>query len=226
MRNTRSAPHNPSWSYHHSSKSIKRKQVIRNHTKWLLIGATVTTVAIAGLYIQTVKANKEVERLNQAATELRQELQVQQDGKAEELRQGQDELRKQIEQKILDIEKRVQARNARLAAKPVLPGVGVAKAAPAPSTQVSGGCGDWITAAGVTDMANAVWLINKESGCRTSAVNRSSGACGIPQALPCSKLGAARGNPVEEIKWMNRYVIARYGSWANAVAFHKSHNWY
>ena len=89
---------------------------------------------------------------------------------------------------------------------------------------VNGTCASWIAAAGVTDVTNAMILINRESGCNPNAVNRSSGACGIPQALPCSKLGTS--DPVAQILWMQNYVFARYGSWANAVAFHNSHGWY
>lgn len=97
----------------------------------------------------------------------------------------------------------------------------VAKPVAAPA---SGSCQDWMVAAGVTDMANAYTLIMRESGCRPDAVNRSSGACGIPQALPCSKLGTS--DPVEQIRWMQNYVVRRYGSWAGAVSWHNSHNWY
>lgn len=88
----------------------------------------------------------------------------------------------------------------------------------------TGSCGDWIAQAGVTDVGNALILINRESGCNPNAVNKSSGACGIPQALPCSKLGT--NDPVEQIKWMQNYVFSRYGSWANAVAHSNSTGWY
>jgi len=73
-------------------------------------------------------------------------------------------------------------------------------------------------------MANAAELIRRESGCNPNAVNKSSGACGIPQALPCSKLGTS--DPVQQIKWMQDYTIRRYGSWANAVQFHNKMGWY
>jgi hypothetical protein len=94
----------------------------------------------------------------------------------------------------------------------------------APVVAASGSCLDWMTQAGVMDTSNAYTLILRESGCNPNAVNRSSGACGIPQALPCSKLGT--NDPVEQIRWMQQYVIRRYGSWANAVAFHNANNWY
>lgn len=92
---------------------------------------------------------------------------------------------------------------------------------------VPGNCGEWLQQAGITD-PDAVWLIGKESGCNPGAVNRSSGACGIPQALPCSKLPCpldATG-AVCQLNWMERYVAGRYGSWAAARAFHARNNWY
>lgn len=90
---------------------------------------------------------------------------------------------------------------------------------------VSGGCADWIAAAGVTDVPSALHLINGESGCNPYAKNKGSGACGIGQSLPCSKMGAVNADgtsalsPVAQIQWMQTYVVNRYGSWAAAWAF-------
>jgi len=98
------------------------------------------------------------------------------------------------------------------------------KATLAPSIMPTGSCKDWIIQAGVSDVENAYYLIMKESGCNPNAVNKSSGACGIPQALPCSKLGTS--DPVAQIRWMQSYCISRYGSWAGAVAHSKSVGWY
>lgn len=91
---------------------------------------------------------------------------------------------------------------------------------------VSGSCADWIAAAGITDTANARELINRESGCNPYAKNPSSGACGVAQELPCGKSGCALGNGACQVKWMNSYVLGRYGSWAAAVRFHNANNWY
>ena len=67
-------------------------------------------------------------------------------------------------------------------------------------------------------------LAMKESGWNPNARNRSSGACGIPQALPCSKMGS---HDVEnQIRWFYGYTIDRYGSFPNALAFHRVNNWY
>lgn len=91
---------------------------------------------------------------------------------------------------------------------------------------VSGNCSDWLAQAGVSDIQNAMELIRRESGCNPNAVNPSSGACGVAQELPCGKSGCSLGDGACQVRWMNSYVANRYGSWANAVAFHNSRNWY
>lgn len=94
----------------------------------------------------------------------------------------------------------------------------------------SGTCTDWIAQAGIADIANAYWLIMHESGCNVYATNRSSGAYGIPQALPGSKMASAgsdwQTNPITQIRWMDSYVKGRYGGWAQAVAFWQAYHWY
>ncbi len=95
------------------------------------------------------------------------------------------------------------------------------------AVNIPGNCGEWLAGAGITD-TDALWLVGKESGCNPGAVNKTSGACGIPQALPCSKLPCpldATG-AVCQLQWMENYVLRRYGSWAAARAFHASRGWY
>lgn len=93
-----------------------------------------------------------------------------------------------------------------------------------PVVAQNGSCMDWIRQAGVTDVQSAYTLIMRESGCNPNAMNASSGACGIPQALPCSKLGTS--DPVAQIRWMQNYCVSRYGSWAGALAHSNSVGWY
>lgn len=102
----------------------------------------------------------------------------------------------------------------------------VIKPAPIVQPVVSGSCRDWMIAAGVTDLVNAAELIRRESGCNPTATNRASGAFGIPQSLPASKIAHCGVDPVCQIQWMQNYVNARYGGWAQAVAFHNRMNWY
>lgn len=93
-------------------------------------------------------------------------------------------------------------------------------------------CAGWAREAGVSDaeLYNALTLIYHESGCRVNATNKSSGAYGIPQALPGSKMAAFGSdwetNPVTQIKWMAKYVTDRYGGWTQAMAYWWEHHWY
>lgn len=93
-------------------------------------------------------------------------------------------------------------------------------------------CKSWILAAGVSsyDLDVAYWIVSHESHCRYNATNRSSGAYGIPQSLPGSKMASMgadwKTNPITQIKWMNWYVNNRYGGWQGAKNWWVTHNWY
>jgi hypothetical protein len=63
-----------------------------------------------------------------------------------------------------------------------------------------------------------------ESGWNPNALNKSSGACGIPQALPCSKI--KDHSPQGQINWMIDYVKDRYNSPDEAWSFHIVKGWY
>ena len=106
------------------------------------------------------------------------------------------------------------------------------KAAPVrASGTTSGNCRQWLIDAGVNDLANAVELQSRENGsCNPQLYNQGgSDACGVAQELPCGKSGCGMPPNADgacQIRWMNSYVLSRYGSWANAVAWHNAHNWY
>ena len=86
-------------------------------------------------------------------------------------------------------------------------------------------CAGWAREAGVSeqDLEAALDLIYRESGCRIDATNASSGAYGIPQALPGNKMASVaddwQTNPVTQIRWMIGYVNGRYGGWQQALEF-------
>ncbi|HRY11327.1 MAG: lytic transglycosylase domain-containing protein [Actinobacteria bacterium] len=73
-------------------------------------------------------------------------------------------------------------------------------------------------------------LWQRESGWSQHAHNSSSGAHGIPQALPGSKMGSHGAdwatNPETQIKWGLSYIDAVYGSPAGALASSHSRGWY
>ena len=86
-------------------------------------------------------------------------------------------------------------------------------------------CASWAREAGVAEenLEAAIDLIYRESGCRVDATNPSSGAYGIPQSLPGNKMAAFGSdwetNPVTQIRWMENYVVTRYGGWQQALNF-------
>ena len=84
----------------------------------------------------------------------------------------------------------------------------------------------WSTA----DFNCLVALWNKESKWNPNAYNSSSGAYGIPQALPASKMATAgtdyRTNYKTQINWGLSYISSRYGSPSAAWSHSKSTGWY
>jgi hypothetical protein len=75
---------------------------------------------------------------------------------------------------------------------------------------------------------NSLWM--KESSWNHRAVNGSSGAYGIPQSLPGSKMASAgsdwRTNPATQIKWGLQYIKDVYGSPCSAWSHSQAVNWY
>lgn len=75
-----------------------------------------------------------------------------------------------------------------------------------------------------------VKLWARESGWNHRAANGSSGAYGIPQALPGSKMAAKgrdwRTNPRTQIRWGLGYIKQRYGTPCGAWAHFRSRHWY
>ena len=73
-------------------------------------------------------------------------------------------------------------------------------------------------------------IVDHESDWNYKAVNPSSGAYGLFQALPGSKMSSVgsdwQTNPATQIKWGLNYVNDRYGSPCDAWSFWQANNWY
>ncbi|BDZ31228.1 tape measure protein [Lactiplantibacillus brownii] len=99
-------------------------------------------------------------------------------------------------------------------------------------TKPTGGHMNWLKQAGFSssEYAAANKIISQESGWNPRAVNPSSGAYGIPQSLPASKMASAgsdwRTNPITQLKWMKSYVDGRYGGTNQALAYRNRVGWY
>lgn len=75
---------------------------------------------------------------------------------------------------------------------------------------------------------NSLW--QRESGWNHRAMNPSSGAYGIPQSLPGSKMASAgadwQTNPATQIRWGLGYIKGRYGNPCGAWAHSERVGWY
>lgn len=80
------------------------------------------------------------------------------------------------------------------------------------------------------DFECLVALWNKESGWNANASNRYSGAYGIPQALPASKMASAGSdyltNYQTQVNWGLNYIKSRYGSPSAAWSHSQRTGWY
>lgn len=201
---------------------------------------TITTIIVAVLIGVTMIGVRHIDQLNDGIHLKKIELQDNSaklkilDGKYQELNSELDKTgsdKQRIEQELKDLQNERDELQRQLQAKLDAKRSDIAQRTQNAVTRTavasaSGSCGDWIANAGIPDVASANELIRRESNCNPYAVNKSSGACGVAQELPCGKSGCSLGDGACQVNWMNGYVSARYGSWANAVAFHDRNNWY
>lgn len=104
-----------------------------------------------------------------------------------------------------------------------------ASSTPSSPLYTGGGSKDeWLRAAGIaeSDWSYVDYIVNKESGWNPNAVNSSSGASGLVQALPCGKVPGSCFDPVDNLKWADGYAKGRYGSWEGAYNFWTSNHWW
>jgi uncharacterized protein YabE (DUF348 family) len=88
-----------------------------------------------------------------------------------------------------------------------------------------------MAAAGIApeDYVYVDYIISKESRWRPGALNASSGAYGLCQSLPASKMASAGAdyltNPVTQLRWCSGYS-SRYGGWQGAYNAWLAQNWW
>jgi uncharacterized protein YabE (DUF348 family) len=89
-----------------------------------------------------------------------------------------------------------------------------------------------MAAAGISeaDFGYVDYIVSKESRWRPGVANSSSGAYGLCQALPASKMASAGGdyltNPVTQLQWCSGYAAGRYGGWAGAYSAWQVQGWW
>ena len=81
-----------------------------------------------------------------------------------------------------------------------------------------------------SELEPLIYLWDRESRWNPAAHNSSSGAHGIPQALPGSKMSSEGSdyytNAETQIRWGLKYIAGRYGSPSAAWAHSNSYGWY
>lgn len=203
---------------------------MRNLHKWLLALGVATVLFGAIMFTQhSAKVNEQ--RLKSQMQKLEAQTKSQHDAEVENLKkqiQEQDSKYKQLEQSKAEEKARIAAQKAAQASltqRVVQSAIPTANAATKP---VSGSKLDWLRASGIpeSDWQYVDYIIQKESGWNPLAVNKSSQAAGLPQALPYSKTNCAWGDAVCQLRWADNYAKARYGSWAGAYQFWLSRHWW
>ncbi len=145
------------------------------------------------------------------------------------------------------LRRRLRGRNGRLTASAVAAGLVLAviagharTPAPAGGAQISASSSSNVAlgqrlAGGYGWGSGPQWtcldeLWTRESGWRMVCNYQGSGAYGIPQALPASKMASAGAdymtNPATQIRWGLGYIRSTYGDSCTAWAHEQADSWY
>lgn len=206
-----------------STKKNKRKAIY-------IAGAVIIILLIGGVFTSQVHSQnkqKELQRIQNEKTSVLEALESIKDEKAVTETQLKEKAAREASMKarIEELEKALQAKaeQKRSLASRALNAVTFTG-----TVAAQGNCTEWMALAGIPSTYATNKLIAVESGCNPTVVNKSSGACGIPQALPCSKIAHCNWEPVCQLQWMDVYVKSRYGSWDAALAAWNSRypHWY
>ena len=194
----------------------------------MLTKHTETTNTLSNVQAQVVEEKQARQTVYKRLSELKTEK-IATDTSLREERLKTAEKEKEIEslKENLQAKKEREAEQARIASEQAAQKP-KAQATSAPAAQISGDKHSWLAASGIPQ---AHWgyvdsIVSRESGWNPNAVNKSSGACGLGQQLPCGKWAGAWNDPVAALRAMNSYVVGRYGGWPQAVAFWNSNGWY
>lgn len=191
------------------------------------------TLALLGVIVFTLAYGYTYHaKLEQQNIEVRQQLEQRQSDIEQLLKDT-----KQKEQNEAELKKELERLNKELQAKKTRESRALAeKAVKKPSTAVrtpitnaTANCEQLktkLSRLGVSssDMQYAIYIAQKESGCRSNAVNASSGACGEFQSLPCGKWGSPGTDTY--LKNAINYAVNRYGSWSGAYNFWVNSHWW
>lgn len=225
--------------FYKMKQNYKNRPTIKKLRGWKRSALIVASALIFSILLNLTMGIAQSKRITIQEQEI-QNKQVEIENLTDSVNKAQEQLdqneitEKEFQQKIEKLNKEKEELNKQLQAKREAEEKArkaTVYAAEAPKTvQITGTCQEWMNKAGITDQQNAYFIFMKESGCNPQSRNRSSGAYGVCQALPASKMVSAGSdyltNPVTQMKWCQSYALGRYGSWANAVAFWNRNHWW
>lgn len=192
--------------------------------QWFYIIATVVTAATI-FYLNNKQENldEKIQKVKNAGVKIEQQRLQEQKKTIEEQKAREEQYKQEINKQIEDLRKQVEAKKASKLAQ-----AAQAVASRAIPTAYAGSHQDWLRAAGIaeSEWASVDYIVSRESGWNPNAVNRSSGAEGLVQALPYSKTGCAHGDPICQLRWASVYAQSRYGGWSGAYTFWVANHWW
>lgn len=207
------------------TKVYNNQIVKRNTTRKVVISIllAITGIIVSVMAYQYTYSAKLEQELNNKANVIQQKsTEIQKQSETLNLTETQkQELQKQVDElnrQKQELEQKLQAKAEEKAR--------IANIQTAQAVAVSKTVGNTAyTQTAVTGDAKA-FIYQKESGNNPSATNKSSGACGLGQALPCSKMGCSLQDYACQDAFFTNYMLSRYGSWEKAKAFWLANHWW
>lgn len=189
---------------------------MRVNYKWLLV--SLAAIVLIGATTVTYKQNQVKEaNLNNEIQQLKEQSKARSEADKQKLQKRELELQQQVRELNEKLQSKA-AEKARIAAETAQKAAQASLAQKVVNSAIP-------TAHAATGDAKA-FIYMKESGNNPGAINRASGACGLGQALPCSKMPCSLSDYVCQDQFFTQYMLSRYGTWENAQAFWLSHNWW
>lgn len=206
---------------------------------FIRVGLAIALLGFIGLGLNQIKHDREVKQIQRIEIKSNEAKLIELDNKYKDVleQKTNTEAEKDEQQKRIDelesergrLERELQAKlNKQAEDKKKLAEAAKKATGTQTASAISGNKHDWLRASGIpeSDWQYVDYIVSRESSWNPNAVNRSSGACGLGQQLPCGKWAGAWNDPVAALKAQHGYVKARYGSYAQAYQFWLSNKWY
>ena len=213
-----------------NSNSEMRNLAVVENNNLSKMAETVNDLFITEADLPVLNADKNAEEelmTNEEAEKIRAEEQAKKEAEEKAKKEAEEKAKKEAEEKAKkEAEAKAKAEaEAKARAAAAAPSQSVQELQSYAHSLVVGSYG-WSE----DDYNALVKLWNAESGWNVHCYNSSSGAYGIPQALPGSKMATEgsdyQNNGQTQIRWGLKYIQGRYGSPSGAWQHFLAKNWY